>query len=168
MKEIITNSFEETQELARKFIGDILSMSQKTGKTIILALEGDLGSGKTTFTQGLARGFGVKDNLASPTFVLIKEYKIRIVGKILRQKLHEARKGLLQGASFRSLFHIDCYRLNKPWQMQELGFEEIINNPQNIVVIEWPEKIAEILPEDAIKIKFEFIDENKRKIVFLS
>jgi len=49
--------------------------------------------------------------------------------------------------------------------MQELGFEEIINNPQNIVVIEWPEKIAEILPKDAIKIKFEFIDENRRKVV---
>jgi len=166
MKEIITESLEETQELARKFAGDILPLPKKTGKTVVLALAGDLGSGKTTFAQGIAKGLGVKDFITSPTFVIIKEYKIRIAGKILRQKSFEVRKGLRQGASFRSLFHIDCYRLNKPWQMQELGFEEIINNPQNIVVIEWPEKIAEILPKDAIKIKFEFIDENRRKIIF--
>lgn len=148
-KEIIINNFEETQNLAKDFMGQILGKPEQRDRALVIALEGDLGGGKTTFAQGLAQGLGIKENLASPTFVLIKKYDIPIS--------HSP-------SANRYLYHIDCYRLNKAWQMQELGFEEIINSPQNIVAIEWPEKIAEILPKDKITIKFEFIDENKRKI----
>lgn len=176
MKEIITNSFEKTQELAQKFIGDILSLPQKTGKAIILALEGDLGSGKTIFAQGLAKGVGIKDFITSPTFVLIKSYRITPPQPSPYIKPSSSRRTVIasqlrRGGRMKGLknfYHIDCYRIEKHWQMQELGFEEIINNSENLVVIEWPEKIAEILPKDVIKIKFEFIDENRRKIVFLS
>lgn len=150
-EEIITSNPEETQKLARKFAGDILSSRKKTEKALIIALLGDLGSGKTTFAQGMAQGFGIKENLTSPTFGLIKKYNIPIS--------HSP-------SANRYLYHIDCYRLNKAWQMQELGFEEIINNSQNIVAIEWAEQITEILPEDKSIIKFEFVDENKRKIIF--
>ncbi|KKR03900.1 MAG: P-loop hydrolase [Parcubacteria group bacterium GW2011_GWF2_39_13b] len=151
MKKIITNNFEETQNLAKDFMGQILGKLEQRGRALVIVLEGDLGGGKTTFTQGLAQGLEIKENLASPTFVLIKSYRITPP-----QPSPYRRGGRREG--LKNLYHIDCYRLNKP-------FEEIINNPQNIVVIEWPEKIAEILPKDAIKIKFEFIDENRRKVV---
>lgn len=150
MKEIITNSFSETQKEAKNFIRQILINSQKRERALIIALEGDLGSGKTTFAQGLAKGLGVKEQITSPTFVLIKRHPL---------KFQDSR------FKFQEFYHIDCYRIEKFWQLQELGFEEIINNPQNIVAIEWPEKISEILPRGAIKIKFEFINEDKRKII---
>jgi tRNA threonylcarbamoyladenosine biosynthesis protein TsaE len=155
METFITNNLEETQELARSFIQRLSGRAEKKKKAIIIALEGDLGSGKTTFAQGLAKGLGIKENITSPTFVLMKRYGTGVADESLRQ-----------GANSRSLFHIDCYRIEKAWQLQELGFEEIMNNPENIVAIEWPERISEILPQDAIKIKFEFVDENKRKIIF--
>lgn len=158
-EEIITNNPEETQKLARKFAGDILSSRKKTEKALIIALLGDLGSGKTTFAQGMAQGFGIEENINSPTFVLIKSYRITPP-----QPSPYIKGGRREG--LKNFYHIDCYRLNKAWQMQELGFEEIINNSQNIVAIEWPEQITEILPEDKSIIKFEFVDENKRKIIF--
>lgn len=170
MKKIITISHENTQETARNFIGEILKRKNK-GRAIVIAIEGDLGAGKTTFTQGMAKAIGIKDNITSPTFVLIKKYEVTppqsspYVKPALPVIAPQLRRGG-EKEGFKNLFHIDCYRIEKPWQLQELGFEEIISNPKNIIVIEWPEKIAEILPDDAIKIKFEFIEENKRKILF--
>lgn len=166
MKEFIANSPEETQKIAQDFSGEIFRHQKKSKKAIILALEGDLGSGKTTFTQGLAKGLGIKESITSPTFVLIKKYKIEAAGDLPDSAGNWQAGSLRPGANFRSLFHIDCYRVDKPWQMQELGWDEIINNPENIIVIEWPEKISEILLEDKIVIKFEFIGENKREIIF--
>jgi len=160
----ITNSADGTKDLAKNLVRDILMRGTKT-QAVIVALEGDLGSGKTTFAQGLAKGLGVKENITSPTFVLMKKYKITSLqpSSYIRGG---RRERLGQGARFRLLFHIDCYRIEKSWQLQELGFEEIISDPENIVVIEWAEKIAEILPKNKITIKFEFMDENKRKIIF--
>jgi tRNA threonylcarbamoyladenosine biosynthesis protein TsaE len=154
METFITNNFEETRGVAQNFIRQFLTKAKKSKKAAVIALEGDLGSGKTTFTQGLAKGLGIEENITSPTFVLMKRYDTGVADESLRQ-----------GANSRSLFHIDCYRIEKAWQLQELGFEEIINNPENIVAIEWPERISEILPQDAIKIKFEFVDEQRRKII---
>jgi tRNA threonylcarbamoyladenosine biosynthesis protein TsaE len=90
--------------------------------------------------------------ITSPTFVLMKKYPVKTSNFQLLTS---------------NFYHMDCYRIEKAWQMQELGFEEIINNHRNIIAIEWPEKISEILPEDKVVIKFEFIDENKRKIIFM-
>lgn len=149
-KKFLTKSAEETQKLGESFAKRLIK--KRAGRTaVVLALEGDLGGGKTTFVQGLTRGLGLKDSITSPSFVLIRRYPIEF-----------------QVSSFMiyDLYHIDCYRLNKPWQLQELGFEEIINNPKNIVVIEWAESVEEIMPKDKTVIKFEWVDENKRKITF--
>ena len=146
-KEISTKNSEETQKIGESFVK---SIKKKNGrKAIIVALEGDLGGGKTTFAQGLARGLRLKDSITSPSFVLIKKYQ-------LKEK----------NCKIENLYHIDCYRLNKSWQLQELGLEEIINDPKNLVVIEWAERVEEILPKDKTVIKFEWVDENKRKITF--
>jgi len=132
---IITCSAEETFVFAR-------AVGEKLQEGDILALSGELGSGKTCFTGGLARGLGVSENyqITSPTFTLINEYPAR-----------------------HRLFHFDVYRLNDYSDLDDLGYDEFISG-KGVVVIEWAEKIAAIIPETAIFINFEYIDENKRKI----
>jgi len=150
MREIITNNFQETQKFGQELTREFLVEKGPRKQAITITLEGDLGAGKTTFIQGLAKGLGIKEQITSPTYVLVKKYKIPASDSL---------------PVFRYFYHLDCYRIEKSWQISELGFEEIINNPQNIVAIEWPERIAEILPEDKIVIKSEGIDEDKRKII---
>jgi tRNA threonylcarbamoyladenosine biosynthesis protein TsaE len=135
--EIISVSAEQTWEIAR-FIGG------KLRKGDVLALSGELGSGKTCFTGGLARGLGVdeKYQITSPTFTLINEYPAR----------------------FNKLYHFDVYRLNSYSEFEDLGYEEYFCS-DGIVVIEWAEKIVQILPADTFFISFEYLDENRRKII---
>ncbi|MFZ2394831.1 MAG: tRNA (adenosine(37)-N6)-threonylcarbamoyltransferase complex ATPase subunit type 1 TsaE [Smithella sp.] len=134
--EIISESARQTEEIAC-FIGRELREGD------VLALSGELGSGKTCFTGGLARGLGVSDKyqITSPTFTLINEYPARC-----------------------KLYHFDVYRLNSYSEFEDLGYEEYFCG-KGIVVIEWAEKIIQIFPADAFFISFEYIDENKRKIV---
>lgn len=132
---IITCSADETFSFARK-------IGEKLQEGDILALSGELGSGKTCFTGGLARGLGVSENyqITSPTFTLINEYPAKY-----------------------NFFHFDVYRLNDYSDLEGLGYEEYFAG-RGVVVIEWAEKIAQIIPATAIFINFEYIDENRRKI----
>lgn len=130
--------------MARK----ILKLSQKKD-ALIIALSGDLGSGKTTFIQGFAKGLGVKEKITSPTFVLMKKFNINNQQSTI---------------NYQYFYHIDCYRIQKPEEILGIGFKEIISHSKNIVAIEWSEKIEKILPKDFIKIKFDFGNENTRKI----
>ena len=118
---------------------------------LIIGLEGDLGGGKTTFLQGFAKGLEIKEKILSPTFVIMRRFKIRV----------NSRSNLCKFANF---YHIDCYRIKKPEEILDLGFREIISNPRNIVAIEWAEKIKKILPKDAIWVNFEFINKKNRRI----
>lgn len=120
----------------------------------ILALVGDLGSGKTTFTQFLAKELGVKENVTSPTFVLMKKYKIE---KLRKQKNKKIK---------RYLYHLDAYRLSSPDEALDLGLEEIWSDPKNITVIEWADRIADILPEKRIEIAFSLEKERKVMVNF--
>ncbi len=121
-------------------IGEIIGRCLTTGD--IVALIGDLGSGKTCLTQGMARGLGVSDSyaVASPTFTLINEYPGRHV-----------------------LYHLDVYRLTGSKDLEEMGYEEYFYG-RGVSVIEWAEKIVDIIPETAITISFTFLDENSRRI----
>ena len=134
--EIISVSAEQTWEIAR-FIGGKLREGD------VLALSGELGSGKTCFTGGLARGLGVSEKyqITSPTFTLINEYPGRC-----------------------KLYHFDVYRLNSYTEFEDLGYEEYFCG-KGIVVIEWAEKIVQVLPANTIFISFGYIDENRRKII---
>jgi tRNA threonylcarbamoyladenosine biosynthesis protein TsaE len=96
----------------------------------IIALEGDLGAGKTTFTQYLAKALGVKQHVTSPTFVLMKIYEIR-----------NKKYGI------RNLVHVDCYRLDEPQELFYLGLEEYLNKPDSLVAIEWADKIKDYLKD---------------------
>ena len=140
--EITTHSSAETKNLAAK-----ISTSLKGGE--VLALYGELGSGKTTFTQGLLAALGIKQRLTSPTFVIYKHYKLKT-----------------GSGKFKVLNHVDCYRLEGPKDLTGIDLSEIVSDPTAITVIEWPERIEEILPKEVIKVRFETISENERKITY--
>ena len=144
----LTNNSVETKKIGKLFSKNILKyFSEK--QAVIISLEGDLGSGKTCFLQGFASGLGIKEKITSPTFVIMKKYKLN------DKKI-----------SFSYFYHIDCYRIKKPKELLCLGFKKIISEPQNIIAIEWADQIKNILPKKNINIKFIFIDKNKRKIKF--
>lgn len=104
---------------------------KKSKKATILALTGDLGSGKTALTRSLLRNLGVRGRVTSPTFTLIRHYRLN------------------KTAPFTDAYHMDCYRLRKPEELLVLGFEEIINNPSNLVIIEWPELMKSYLSKQS-------------------
>ncbi|MBI2042516.1 MAG: tRNA (adenosine(37)-N6)-threonylcarbamoyltransferase complex ATPase subunit type 1 TsaE [Candidatus Nealsonbacteria bacterium] len=144
--EILTKNFRQTKQVGRALAREIIREGRGE-KAAVIALVGDLGGGKTTFTQGLAAGLGVKEKVLSPTFVILKSFN--------------ARKN---SSPFERLYHIDCYRIGKAKDIAELGFDEIIGKPENIVVVEWADKIKELLPKTSLFILFEFIDSKTRKI----
>ena len=118
-------------------------------KTLVLALEGNLGSGKTTFTQGFAPSLGVKENVLSPTFVLMKIYEIK-------------RK------SYKHLIHIDCYRVESPRELSHLGFKKILKDKDAIILIEWADRIKKLIPRDAVRIKFKHGNKKQERIIKIS
>lgn len=134
---VITNSYEETQRLGADF-------AQKLNSIPVLALHGDLGSGKTTFIQGLAKGLGIEKKIISPTFIIMRTYEIKP----------------------RVFYHIDLYRIKDEKDIRDLGLIEWMQDPQNLFAIEWPEKIKSLLPQKRLDIFFEYLDENKRKITY--
>ena len=139
-----TNSAQETQKIAREFVE---KLSPKEDGALVVGISGDLGAGKTTFIQGLAGSLGVEEKILSPTFVIMKRFEIG-------------------GGKFANLYHFDFYRLETEKDLQGMDFEEIMSGPRNLVLIEWAEKLKNVLPKDAIWIKFEHGGEDKRKIIF--
>lgn len=142
----ITDSEKETFNFAKKFAKRL-----KGGE--IIGLTGDLGAGKTVFAKGLAAGLGVKKNITSPTFVLMKIYTIKNI-RPRRTKI-------------KILCHIDAYRLKTPQDLIAIGAEEYFNRPDAVTVIEWADKIKKILPKKTKYIGIINKDENKRIIIFL-
>jgi tRNA threonylcarbamoyladenosine biosynthesis protein TsaE len=133
----------ETEIIARNLL-ESLSLG---AKATVLALEGELGAGKTNFAQAVGKILEVSENMHSPTFVIMKIYGIDWHG-------------------FKNLVHIDAYRIEKETELLHLGWNEIINEPENLVLIEWPENVPNLIPEDAKKISFKVIDESTRAIEF--
>jgi tRNA threonylcarbamoyladenosine biosynthesis protein TsaE len=133
--EVSTHSTQETRKLAFK-------VAKKIAKGDIIALYGDLGTGKTAFTKYLAEALGFKSRVQSPTFVIARRYKS---GNLV-------------------LNHIDLYRLASKQDAEDIGIEDFLRNPENITVIEWPEVIEELLPRKTTRIYFKYIGENERKI----
>ncbi len=134
---VVTNSTQETIALAKKFLEKALKEA-KDNTPLIFYLEGDLGAGKTHFVKGLAAGLGIKDNITSPTFVLMKKY-----GRF---------------------YHIDCYRIYDAKDAKQIGLDKIFEIPNAIIAVEWAERIKDIIPKPYFKIKMEHEEDSKRKI----
>lgn len=161
MLEIATTSAKETQKIARMLAEELLRAPRRRGARVV-ALKGDLGAGKTTFAQGFAAGLGVKENVLSPTFVLMKIYPLGATTHDKRNTVHDKRrttndtKRTIKGKhrGFKHFIHIDCYRLASPRDLAHLGFKEILKDKDAIILIEWADRIKKILPPDAIWLRF--------------
>ncbi|MFA5838731.1 MAG: tRNA (adenosine(37)-N6)-threonylcarbamoyltransferase complex ATPase subunit type 1 TsaE [Candidatus Paceibacterota bacterium] len=165
--EIISKSLKETENFARDFLWDL---KKNNKKAVVVGLHGNLGSGKTTFVQFVAQNLGIKENITSPTFVIEKIYpvKSRKAGILSLSKLFNRASKIEKENWPKKLIHIDAYRLEKGEELKSLGFEEILNDPKNLILMEWPENVFDILPKNILKLKFEFIDENTRSIKSLN
>lgn len=142
-----SKSLEETREIARIFLNNLPKTEERA---LLVGLVGNLGSGKTTFTQQVAEILGVGEQITSPTFVIEKIYE-----------LPEAFSG------FKKLIHIDAYRLDKGEELLKIGFEDIVKDKENLILMEWPERVEDALSPNYPKINFEFIDEETRSIEIL-
>lgn len=133
--QITTRCVDETRKLGET-IGAVVTAGT------VLALYGDLGSGKTSFVQGLGRGLGVPDDyyITSPSYTLINEYPGRFL-----------------------LFHIDLYRIANPVDIEDIGLYEILEE-DGVVAIEWAERMGNDLPPNHVKLQFKIIDDKARKI----
>lgn len=137
-----THILTEFQKTAAEFV---LGLKLLARRATVVGLYGDLGSGKTTFVQAAAGTLGVTGHIASPTFLIMKSYK-------------------LSTFSFQLLTHIDAYRLKGSEELRPLRFEELLRDPGNLIFVEWADRVADILPPDHRKVFFEFVSENTRKI----
>ncbi|HEX7041758.1 MAG TPA: tRNA (adenosine(37)-N6)-threonylcarbamoyltransferase complex ATPase subunit type 1 TsaE, partial [Patescibacteria group bacterium] len=132
----VTKNFEETQKLGEEFAKSLMPRD-------VICLYGDLGAGKTTFMQGLAKGFGIKHRIISPTFIIVRKY------------LND------DGSEIKSLYHIDLYRTETEDDLKGLGIPEILEEKDGIVAIEWPEKMMSLMPGKRWDIHFKWLTENQ-------
>ena len=136
-----THTVEDTQQFGQT----LGKWVQQNGEPLCIALIGDLGTGKTTFTKTFAKEFGVKENLKSPTFNYVLEY---LSGRL-------------------PLYHFDVYRLCSSEEIYEIGYEDYINNG-GVALIEWANIISEDLPKEYIRIEFKYAEKEDERIVDIS
>ena len=127
----LTQSSKQTQTLGKE-------LAKNFANGAIVCLRGELGSGKTTLIQGIAKGLGIKRRINSPTFIIVRRYP--------------------------RFWHIDLYRLKSLQEAKDIGIEEILEDAGSVVLIEWPEIIDEILPKKRWEIRLESISNNERRI----
>lgn len=140
-------SIKGTQEVASDLAKKIINL--RLNSALVVALEGELGAGKTVFVKALAKALGVKDKIKSPTFVLMRKYKLI---------------PSLKFRYLRYLYHLDCYRLRDEKDISALGIHEIFKESHNIVAIEWSDRVSKILPDNHIKVHIDHIAAKTRKI----
>lgn len=134
----ITNNYQETIKLGIDFAKKL------TAEDTVL-LYGELGAGKTTFVQGVAQGFGIKDRIISPTFVL--------------QRIHE-----VNNEKIKRMNHIDLYRIDKPTKSDSLGLTDLFEDEESITLIEWAERLKEFKPRKGYIIKIKYLGDEERQI----
>ncbi len=144
-----SHSLADTRKLAELFVSYLKSDSSSN----VFGLLGDLGSGKTAFTKCVAELLGISDHVTSPTFVIEKRYPI---------------DPLTAGAGlpFKTLIHIDAYRIESADELGPIGFKDDAEDPMHLILVEWPERVLEALPESTPVIRFSFVSEYVRTIEF--
>ena len=137
MRKIVINGVGDLDRAAREFL-------RLTDGVRIYAFYGSMGAGKTTFISALCRVLGVGDEVASPTFTIVNEYR---------------------AADGRAVYHFDFYRIEKLQEVLDIGYEEYIDS-DGLCLMEWPEKIEDILPEDTLKVHIEEQPDGSRSVTF--
>jgi tRNA threonylcarbamoyladenosine biosynthesis protein TsaE len=146
MKRVECRSLEEVGALARAFVE---TLHDKNDSATLVILKGDLGAGKTAFVKEVARALGVTEHVTSPTFVIEKRYVLN-------------SNDQYQISNFKSLVHIDAYRMEHAHELEVLGWQELLKESQTLIMVEWPERVAESIPEGARVVACEFVDETTR------
>lgn len=122
-------------------------------RALVVGLEGELGSGKTTFAQGFIRAFGVAERVTSPTFLIFKKFEL-----LNSNPSHP----------FARLYHIDCYRLSRPEELLALGWKDMVSDPAAIILAEWSDRIKPLMPSSAARLLFEHVNLNARLLRIVS
>jgi tRNA threonylcarbamoyladenosine biosynthesis protein TsaE len=135
-----TDFFSRSPDQTRR-IGMRLGSALQTGD--VICLQGDLGAGKTTFVQGIAQGWGSIDAVSSPTFILVNMYR---------------------RADQAQLFHMDAYRLDSTPEAAELDLDSMLAD--GALLVEWPERMTSLIPDERLWIEFEHVDEEEREMKF--
>ncbi|HXK39651.1 MAG TPA: tRNA (adenosine(37)-N6)-threonylcarbamoyltransferase complex ATPase subunit type 1 TsaE [Candidatus Paceibacterota bacterium] len=148
MEQRTVHSLDAMGEFAEELLGGLVPRDD--GRATVLALSGDLGSGKTAFVKALARHLGVEEHVTSPTFVIMKTYNIQPTTN--------------DGNGFGRLVHIDAYRMQSAAELSVLGWEGLLADPANLIALEWPELVEDVMPEDALTLAFEHVDETTRSV----
>ncbi len=141
MKRYQTSSAKETMEIGQR-LGEALLRMPATTSAVVVTLSGELGAGKTTLTKGIYKGLGSKAPVTSPTFIIMRH-------------THVKAKKTGQGKSqprYKTLVHVDAYRLREPEALQQIGFADVLGDPLSLVIIEWPERAGNLIPKKAISI----------------
>jgi len=138
----VADSLEKMNTFALEFLDSI----ESERRAVVVGLKGDLGSGKTTFVQDLAKHLGVEEDVTSPTYVIQKSYD------------------LPEGRKFKKLVHIDAYRLDAAEGLAKLGFSQLLKEAGTLIVVEWPEKVPGLLPSHKKELNFRFMNETTREI----
>jgi tRNA threonylcarbamoyl adenosine modification protein YjeE len=148
-KEYISKSLKETEVVAKDLVELISKDVQKEGRAKIVSLSGDLGSGKTALVKAVASLLKIEGDITSPTYVIQKTYQL---------PKHS------NPTSFTQFVHIDAYRLDSSEELKAIGWEKTATDPQNIIFIEWPEKVSEVFPlkNEYTQISCVYVDENTR------
>lgn len=149
MKTITIKSISEINTAAKEFLNSI-------GNKKVIAFYGEMGAGKTTFIKAICKELGVTDNTSSPTFSLVNEYKFPLVKG-------GAKDPQGRGISEGSIYHFDFYRIKNESEAFDLGYEDYLYSG-NLCLIEWPEKIQNLIPKDCVTVKIE-VKENGERVI---
>ncbi len=143
----ITTSEQNTKRFAAETIAKLEGLEHKKG-AFVIALEGDLGAGKTTFVKGVAEELGVKHSVTSPTFLIMRSYKTK-------------------NETWPVLVHIDAYRIEDPEELRSLGFDDLKKDPKKLILVEWADKVAPLVPDNAAWVRFEHGSAENRRAISL-
>lgn len=141
MEKVLTEN--NIKEIAKEIIDEVRAI-KKDGATLIV-LSGELGAGKTALAKEIAKQLGVKEKVISPTFVIMKIYKTK-------------------DKKFKKLIHIDAYRLSKSSELITLGWEEIMKDKNNLILVEWPENVPDCTDVHSCKIQITHLDDTTRNL----
>jgi len=163
----VSKNIKDTEKIAQDFLKK-LKVNKK--KATVVGLYGELGSGKTAFTQAVTKLLGVKRKVNSPTFVIMKRYEIPKFKKAGRKSFRPRTlasfcppENFCDQLFYENIFHLDAYRLKNEKELLHLGWEEIIANPKHLIFIEWPEMIIKAMPKKHHKISIAHTKEGYRK-----
>jgi len=145
MHNILAKSLSDTEKIAETILERAKNIP--VDGSCVISLSGNLGAGKTTLTQLMAKKLGITDHVKSPTFLIMETYPISL-------------------GRFHKFIHLDAYRLDDQKELGNLGFADFLKDQENLIVIEWPEKVPMFVPENAIRVNLSFIDKDIREFTF--